>query len=716
MDSGFKVGDWLVQPEVGTLIKGETSVQLEPKVMEVLVYLARNPGKVLPKERIIQAVWTDTFVTDDALKYAIVELRKALEDDARDPRFIKTLPRRGYQLIAPVEIRGTPEVDKTLRSNHFRPQSDRRRFWLIGLVFTLIFISAALTMSIVYLHYLNTGGNTIALEFFPLTSYPGSETDPSFSPDGNQIVFSWNGESADNQDIWIKSLNSESMPYRLTTHPGIDRSPVWSPDGQWIAFLRGRTGLEGRPLASAGKVSVLLISSSGEPEKELIEIYESHCYGTCLSWTKDNRWLVIPDQIHPGGTTALFLLSIDTLEKVPLTNPPEETDGDLYPAISPDGETLAFARTSGFRFGDIYQLSLSEDLRPIGQEERLKTVAGQLWGLSWSADGDEIIYSAGFWPQAKLQKIKVNDPDNVTAIPSPGMETQHPAISRRQNRLAVTLVQVDFDIWQLEIPQPGEAANPPKKLIDSTLVDWLPQFLPDGRIHFGTNRTGTLEGWICEEDGSNQVRFSPGGQFSSASWSWDGEWIVFSTLNEKEFWDLFLVGAEPGDKPKKITSYPLTDPDPRWSRDNRWIYLDFKTSGKIQTWRIPVDVGESQPILEPGCYGAVESPDRQYLYYRRVGAIGLFRSLMDGGAEEQIIGEAGLLNWEVVENGIYYVAKVENLWAIKFLDTANGSVRIFARDEKNIGWGFSVSPDQRYILFDQESDLSSDLFLAENFR
>ena len=102
MEGDFRVGEWLVQPKVGTITKGAHDVGLEPKVMEVLVYLARHTDDVLPKERIIQAVWGDTFVTDEVLTNAISELRRAFGDDAKDPHTIQTLPRRGYRLIATV--------------------------------------------------------------------------------------------------------------------------------------------------------------------------------------------------------------------------------------------------------------------------------------------------------------------------------------------------------------------------------------------------------------------------------------------------------------------------------------------------------------------------------------------------------------------------------------------------------------------------------------
>ncbi len=102
MDQSFSVGDYVVEPELNRIRRGSETVALQAKVMQVLVFLARYPKKVLPKERIMRAVWSDTFVTDDVLTHAVSELRKAFGDDPRDPRFIQTIPRKGYRLIAPV--------------------------------------------------------------------------------------------------------------------------------------------------------------------------------------------------------------------------------------------------------------------------------------------------------------------------------------------------------------------------------------------------------------------------------------------------------------------------------------------------------------------------------------------------------------------------------------------------------------------------------------
>jgi TolB-like protein/DNA-binding winged helix-turn-helix (wHTH) protein/tetratricopeptide (TPR) repeat protein len=99
----LRVGAWLVRPTLNTVSRNGTSIHLEPKVMEVLVTLASQPGEAVPKDQLLKTVWPDTFVTDDVLIRSISELRRVFEDDAREPHIIETIPKRGYRLVATVE-------------------------------------------------------------------------------------------------------------------------------------------------------------------------------------------------------------------------------------------------------------------------------------------------------------------------------------------------------------------------------------------------------------------------------------------------------------------------------------------------------------------------------------------------------------------------------------------------------------------------------------
>jgi len=100
----FRLGDWLVEPELNRVSRGGSSYQLALKVMYVLVFLAEHAGTTVPKHRIIDAVWRTEFITENTLTQAIADLRRVLGDNARDPQFIETITKRGYRLIADVEI------------------------------------------------------------------------------------------------------------------------------------------------------------------------------------------------------------------------------------------------------------------------------------------------------------------------------------------------------------------------------------------------------------------------------------------------------------------------------------------------------------------------------------------------------------------------------------------------------------------------------------
>src|SRR5262249_11215864 len=158
----------------------------------------------------------------------------------------------------------------------------------------------------------------VPLKAVPLTSYPGSELYPSFSPDGSQVAFSWNGEKQDNFDIYVKVIGTEP-PLPLTTNPAKDYSPAWSPDGRWIAFCRDLPG---------AKVAVILISPIGGTEQKLTETNSPDTYGSpgsLLAWFPDSRSLVIIDRDKSSGDS-LFWYSVETREKHRLTSAPADSD------------------------------------------------------------------------------------------------------------------------------------------------------------------------------------------------------------------------------------------------------------------------------------------------------------------------------------------------------------------------------------------------------
>jgi len=102
MNSPFGLGNWLVEPALNRMSGASGVVHLEPRLMDLLVYLAHHQGEVLSRETLIDGVWQTQFVGEAALRNAVAALRRALGDNADSPNYIETITKRGYRLIAPV--------------------------------------------------------------------------------------------------------------------------------------------------------------------------------------------------------------------------------------------------------------------------------------------------------------------------------------------------------------------------------------------------------------------------------------------------------------------------------------------------------------------------------------------------------------------------------------------------------------------------------------
>jgi DNA-binding winged helix-turn-helix (wHTH) protein len=100
----FRLGDWTVEPMLDRISRGDEAVQLRPRVMDLLLCLVDAPEIVVSKQQLIDRVWNTEFVTDNALTHAVTELRKKLGDDAENPTYIETIPRRGYRLVAELDL------------------------------------------------------------------------------------------------------------------------------------------------------------------------------------------------------------------------------------------------------------------------------------------------------------------------------------------------------------------------------------------------------------------------------------------------------------------------------------------------------------------------------------------------------------------------------------------------------------------------------------
>ena len=127
----LRIGDWLVNPLSGEIVRGDERVRLEARTMRLLLCLAETPGEVVSIDNLLTQVWTGVVVTPDSVYQAVAALRRLLGDDAKQPAYIVTVPRLGYRLVAPVESRADASPAPT------SPRASSRMYAVLALVIAL---------------------------------------------------------------------------------------------------------------------------------------------------------------------------------------------------------------------------------------------------------------------------------------------------------------------------------------------------------------------------------------------------------------------------------------------------------------------------------------------------------------------------------------------------------------------------------------------------
>ena len=311
--------------------------------MMVLVCLAERAGQMVSKDRLIECAWPDTAVSDDVLTRAISELRRLFDDDARQPRVIETIPKSGYRLIAtvargPLQSETPTPAENSLPALHaHEPTTSRRRGRLLVAAAALI---VALGTGVLW-QYRKSQAMAAPTRVVPITALSGSEDGASFSPDGRQIAFAWNGENpsgevrpgwAGNWDIYVQLVGSSEVR-QLTSDPAVDDNPVWSPNGRLIAYTRFE------PASRLRRLRVM--SSLGGSDRKVSDF----AIRSPAVWTPDGRYLVAgrggpPDPAY--ATDGIYLIPVAGGDARAITHPAPPAV-DKSPAFSPDGHRLAFA-------------------------------------------------------------------------------------------------------------------------------------------------------------------------------------------------------------------------------------------------------------------------------------------------------------------------------------------------------------------------------------
>jgi Tol biopolymer transport system component/DNA-binding winged helix-turn-helix (wHTH) protein len=725
----FSFADIEVRESEFNIVRNGEVLAVEPKAFRVLLYLLRNPHKLITKDELLNAVWSDTAVSENSLTRSIALLRRLLADDTHEPRYIATVPTVGYRFLCDVNVTGSAfsdlnahnpnpanRLDGPVENQSIRSAKDERKrpakVMLAGFALLLLLLAGFLVLRAIRIRDTSarTAHHAVKAESgphaVPLTTVAGNVWDPAFSPGGKQIAFMWDGENPGKGDLYVQLVGAEK-PLRLThTQRGYLCCADWSPDGQEIAF--------GRCTDNDGGVYV--VPALGGNERKLTEVVCPFGDPGQPQWTPDGKALVLVDSCVHGGPRGIVLFSLATGEKRCLTVPPAYADsGDAAPALSPDHETIAFFRTITLAFDEIYTIDLS------GKNLKQLTHDGHAIPrhLMWTPDAKYIVFDSSRSGVGRPWRVPATGGDIESEPVYPAVGTLTPD----GQRLAyVQSAGLPMATWRADLADPAGKILSVKELVVSSGENDSTQFSPDERqIVFRSGRTGSGNIWKSNADGSDPQRLTSfdKGWAGTPRWSSDGKWIVFD-FREGRHSRITMIDAE-GRNLHDVVSGDYENVVPSWSRDGKSIYFASNRTGEWQIWKRELATGKETQVTRNGGIAAFESLDAKTLYYSKFEGGGLWGMSVGGGAEERITDALHRGYWghfAVTEAGIYLLdVDATPRPTIMYYSFEKRQLRpVLQLEEHPCPWmaNLSASRDGRTLLFAQWIPQSS-IVMAENF-
>jgi Tol biopolymer transport system component/DNA-binding winged helix-turn-helix (wHTH) protein len=702
LPSRMRFGEFEADLVAGELRKDGLSekILLQEQPLAILRALVARPGEMVSREELVQLLWKgNTNVDfDPSLNKAINRLRESLGDSAETPRFIETLSRRGYRFIGKIEVLPKP-------NGGTNPLRARRKF----AAWTVASAACVFTAAFVY-HRIRPPVETPALTTVPFTAYMGWEICPTFSSDGSQIAFAWNGNPESGSkgfDLYVKVIGSENL-LRLTHHPSERICPAWSPDGRQIAFNR----------ISGADTGLYVVPALGGPERKLRSIRVPFGSTAPISWSPDGKSIAFVDFLPPDDNFRINLLSVETLESKQISHPAECINGWL-PAFSHSGKQLAYVcllKSEIKEFG-IYTVPVS------GGPPRLVTrfTTGVSWpqGIAWTANDKKLILSRPrFGEDFELDEVALAD--GLLRKLSFGQDALYPAISAKGDKLAFAVAPYQHvDIWRKDLSNPEAAAV---KMVSSTHGQDVPQYSPNGRhIAFTSNRGGTWEIWMSDAEGTDLVKLSDVRSSDAiyARWSPDSQKIAFDSRHSGQP-EVYIVDIAERMPRKVVTKLPYMS-IPSWSHNGKWLYFQSRTAHtNVETiFRCPASGGDAVALSAKSSFFPWESYDGETLYFAdQLGKASIHMvALQPIGTESVLRGMPAVLDpsqWTVVSGGIYFVP-ADAPKSVRYFDFATKQVRQIFEVDKDFQDSLSVSPDGRWILYTQAGESNSDIMLVDHF-
>jgi DNA-binding winged helix-turn-helix (wHTH) protein/Tol biopolymer transport system component len=632
----YSFDEFTLDVETRRLLRGGVATPLPSRAFDALVYLLERRERLVQKNELIDAIWADVVVTDDSLTHAISVLRRALADERAHPKYIETIPRRGYRFIGSIQSSepaphaepppSAPAVVPTTVAAHGASpgRSAARSNWpLAGAV-----AAAAVVALTAVWTWAPTSPDVVARSIWLSQPSPPDASIASggvLSPDGRYLAFVARDDAAGRTALWVRSLQSNALERLDGTEDA--SKPFWSPDSRRIGFFASgklsTVDVTGRALTTVADVDVVVAGGSWGPDDTILfALWPSGLYAVPASGDGRVESVIKLDreardiafawpQFLPDGRRFLYqIVSLDPARSGAYVGNLDTRESFRLLA----GDSAAtFAAPRHVLYVESNMLIAAEiDDERLELTGRASVVARDvsppLLGADnvMSAAGDLLAFQHG----VRKQNLGWFDRagQNVGTLPLP-TTLFNPRISPDQSLLVATsAVTNNPGLWLASLTR-AEVAR-----LETDAI--APLWAPDGKRIAFTARDG-FDLFVRSIDGTErpQLLISDDSIKLLGDWSPDGEAFVYTRIDGAASFDLWTARADGGGA-RALLATPANEMQARISPDGDWIAYASDESGALEVYvqRYP-ELGEKHRVSRGGGGQPQWRMDQRELFY-----------------------------------------------------------------------------------------------------
>lgn len=652
-NKSFKISHYQVTPsEFSIQIYDGEKQSLQPKFIEVLVYLAKNYGRVVPRNELIEHVWgKDSFVGEKSLTNAIWHLRKTLTSIEGEEEIIKTIRKAGYQLmikpqwqILPSTLHeiSAPELvnssinysvdssieNSTDNSKYQEQNSNNVQQSKFSAIFTKTKINSTyalltLIITLIVLLVIQQFSNNEAPKITTITKHPGSELFPATSPDGRFLVYS---QVLTNKptNLFMKDTHQVKLPPKqLTFDNATEGHSVWSNDGQYLYFSR-----KDKKNNSCHYIQLKVLSQQ-ETKLATCPMQGGYYY---LDISPNDKTLAVYNKGALAKRTGIYFIDL-TSKNYAMTRFSCDSDcqyKDRDMAFSPDGKYLAVSRRVNRLSENIYLVNLATK-----KTEQLTFDEEDIVGMSWLGNSQQLVFSAqradnkfGYVINIESRKSKAL---NLTGFSYPSIAKQSQQLYYQERKENSSLVSLQLN---------DAIANSPFPVLQSSFTYESPDYSPaTDLIVFSSNESGFDELWSAKPDGSARKQLTNLKQtIRYPKWSHDGQKVAFlAPLLEGRGDGIYIYSFE-NERVTLLKSPFVQHHRPNWSFDDKAIISAIYGDKHTDIYSINIADAKTKRLTYDGArYGVMTSHEtllytklKRGLWQKNIHNIDAVEKVIDG--------------------------------------------------------------------------------------